>query len=185
MKISALALILALLFIVACGEDDSPADRDYKGGFKPNDLLESELVETTLGFVLNNGLNPSSVSNHKIINHKSGDRYYFVEYSIENSTKYAIAVQFSGTYDDKERSLDNITIISCENTGVCTECLLSAPGNCAVLSCSCTQSGEGSYDCDMNYRNIRRFRESYASSGKEAAAKINIPELIQVNCETF
>lgn len=178
-------LIVTLAFIFSCGEGgDSPQDIEIKGGFKPTDNSETELIESTLGYISSLGEEFTGINEHKVINLKNGDRIYYVNLEKPKSGAIAYSIQFSGTYNSINRSLDSVVITTCDNDGACPDCLLIATGNCGVMSCSCSdKSGIGSFDCAINTIEVNNFKSDYMEKGKKFITKISIPKLLQVNCE--
>jgi hypothetical protein len=180
-----LLIFLATFFFVSCGEkSDEPVDRKFEGGFSPVDAAESEMVEAAIGYAAENGVECKSIKSHKVINLKNGDRFYFVEIINPKSGLNTFAFQFSGVYNSIERSLENVVLYSCENSGACTECALTLLGNCGVMSCGCSQSGAGAFDCQLSFIEINTFSSLYAKMGSKIAEKISIPKLEQLFCDS-
>ena len=185
MKKILLLLFLTVIFFVSCGEkSDEPVDRKFEGGFSPVDDSESEMVDAALGYASELEIECKSIKSHKVINLKNGDRYYYVEIVNSKSGHNSFAFQFSGVYNSIERSLENVVLYSCENSGACTECALTLQGNCGVMSCGCAQSGTGAYDCNLSLNEINAFSSQYAKKGSEISAKISIPKLEQLFCDS-
>ena len=180
-------IIVSISFVLSCGEGgDSPQDIEIKGGFKPADNSETELIESTLGYISSLGEEFTKINEHKVINLKNGDRIYYVNLDKQKSGAVAYAFQFSGTYHSINLSLDSVVVTTCDNDGACPDCLLIATGNCGVMSCSCSdKSGIGSFDCVLNTNVLNNFKSDFLEKGKKLITKISIPKLQQVNCENL
>jgi hypothetical protein len=186
-KILLFLLSLTFIILVSCGETkDKPLDKDKNSQNISDNSDESILLNASIGYFKSLQIKVKSVKEQKIINLKNGDSFYFIGIKDENGKKNAISVQFTGTYNGASRNLDSVVVISCDNQGGCPECVLTAQGNCGVLSCSCADnSGIGAYDCTLMYNEISEFKKQFYIVGKDLIKDMDIPKLEVLNCPNF
>ncbi|MBX3044982.1 MAG: hypothetical protein KIT33_09470 [Candidatus Kapabacteria bacterium] len=183
--ISFLILSILILFVSCRESDDKPVSDKYEGGFRVESEEEAKIIYSALGYVQKSDFKAISVTSHKVLSLKNGDKFYFIELADARSQILTFAFQFAGIYNGAERDLQNVVLISCDNTGSCDDCRLALQGNCGVMSCSCSQSGSGAYDCELSFNEISTFADNFNAKGKEFSKNIKIPKLEHLYCEQY